>query len=414
MHRGPSQSGGGVMFQMCIQESFPDELLLQASGMADLRLVSQIELAFDAEEVSAGELGRKLPNLAMLRASGSNVPSLRDLGGHMRNLSVLWLNHSGVQSCAGVSSLPQLRELYVAFNRVEEVSWLAGHEKLRVLDLEANCVASVGQVELLAGCPSLASLTLDGNPVTAAAGFADLLKVMPALEATAEAAPSSTSPPLRASPPPPQLKECGWRDGVEGILEGMRREVQSRELAETAGVTDAMRQAREMRLVSESIRRGAAADCAAMLGRPASAAAARPGTAVRRPSARAGYGRRRPASAAGHRRPPPAAALSPPPAAATEASASALTYRSASVICGNPTKSLRTRRLDEAAAGDTPVVQASGLALRLEEEGDEAILDSVAEAREAYAEDDDDGRSSMSSDLGGCEILRLSDDDEES
>ena len=38
-------------------------------------------------------------------------------------------------------------------------------ERLRVLDLEGNCVDDIRQVQFLAFCPALESLTLAGNPV---------------------------------------------------------------------------------------------------------------------------------------------------------------------------------------------------------------------------------------------------------
>ena len=82
----------------------------------------------------------------------------------------------------GITSLQSLEELYVAYNEICDLSALSMLEHLRLLDLEryprcrsrsrpspflssSNLVDDIRQVEFLALCPSLTSLTLEGNPV---------------------------------------------------------------------------------------------------------------------------------------------------------------------------------------------------------------------------------------------------------
>lgn len=85
----------------------------------------------------------------------------------------------------GITSLQSLEELYVAYNEISDLSALSMLEHLRLLDLEryifsltryydyyyniyylsSNLVDDLRQVEFLALCPSLDSLTLEGNPV---------------------------------------------------------------------------------------------------------------------------------------------------------------------------------------------------------------------------------------------------------
>ena len=82
----------------------------------------------------------------------------------------------------GITSLQSLEELYVAYNEISDLSALSMLENLQLLDLEryylhqigfccinislsSNLVDDLRQVEFLALCPNLNTLTLEGNPV---------------------------------------------------------------------------------------------------------------------------------------------------------------------------------------------------------------------------------------------------------
>uniref|UniRef100_A0A8C2S4B4 Leucine rich repeat containing 56 n=1 Tax=Capra hircus TaxID=9925 RepID=A0A8C2S4B4_CAPHI len=109
--------------------------------------------------------GLHLPNLSQLKLNGSCLGSLRDLGTSLGRLQVLWLARCGLADLDGISSFPALKELYVSYNNIWDLSPLCLLEQLEVLDLEGNCVEDPGQLRYLQLCPRLATLTLEGNPL---------------------------------------------------------------------------------------------------------------------------------------------------------------------------------------------------------------------------------------------------------
>ena len=94
---------------------------------------------------------------------------------------MLWLCRCGLSGLEGLSALPELQELYVAFNEVDSLACISEAEKLEILDLEANAVADLEQVEWLQLVPSLLEVTLRGNPVCdkTATFRADAIALMP-------------------------------------------------------------------------------------------------------------------------------------------------------------------------------------------------------------------------------------------
>ena len=87
-------------------------------------------------------------------------------------LQVLWLSRAGVTELWGISAMPLLEELYVSFNEISDLSSLNYHEGLQVIDLEGNNVAAWEEVEVLETLPELRELSLAGNPIQKAAGYA--------------------------------------------------------------------------------------------------------------------------------------------------------------------------------------------------------------------------------------------------
>ena len=111
--------------------------LQSLSGEENLERVHQLELAIDTREHTLSQLGHLCPNLKRLKLKPpSKLRSFRDLGTSLRHLRVLWASRCGVTDLDGISVLPGLEELYVSFNRIVDVTPLAMHEKLQVLDLE--------------------------------------------------------------------------------------------------------------------------------------------------------------------------------------------------------------------------------------------------------------------------------------
>ena len=157
-----------------ISASVTDEQLATLAGTTELASVTFLQLAVDSTHVPLGTIGERLPALEQLKLSGSNMPCIRELGTSLGALRVLWLSRCGLADLDGLGALPQLSELYLAFNDVSRLMPLQPLEQLQVLDLEANNVTSMDEVAWLQFLPSLQELTLRANPVaddaTAAGG----------------------------------------------------------------------------------------------------------------------------------------------------------------------------------------------------------------------------------------------------
>ncbi|KAM7226061.1 hypothetical protein CapIbe_022206 [Capra ibex] len=162
--KAPGRRGHGHSEQLA--EEYLSPARLQALAQVDdLRLVSVLEMCVNTRENSLGSFGLHLPNLSQLKLNGSCLGSLRDLGTSLGRLQVLWLARCGLADLDGISSFPALKELYVSYNNIWDLSPLCLLEQLEVLDLEGNCVEDPGQLRYLQLCPRLATLTLEGNPL---------------------------------------------------------------------------------------------------------------------------------------------------------------------------------------------------------------------------------------------------------
>ena len=166
-----------------VGEFFSDAGLAELVGTQDVETVTFLEVRINAEEIVLRDLGLRLPNLSELKLNNSNVPSIRDLGTSFGNLTVLWLARSNVQELDGMSALLSIKEVYLAFNEVKDLSALVGCDTLEVLDLEGNAIADINEVGFLASCEKLSVLTLDGNPIANSASYRkDVLGTLPQIE----------------------------------------------------------------------------------------------------------------------------------------------------------------------------------------------------------------------------------------
>uniref|UniRef100_A0A8C6CIZ0 Leucine rich repeat containing 56 n=1 Tax=Monodon monoceros TaxID=40151 RepID=A0A8C6CIZ0_MONMO len=162
--KAPGSRGGSHSGRLPEEHLSPARLQALAQ-VDDLRLVSVLELCVNTHENSLGNFGLHLPNLSQLKLNGSCLGSLRDLGTSLGCLQVLWLARCGLADLDGIGSFPALKELYLSYNDVSDLSPLCLLEQLEVLDLEGNCVQDPGQLRYLQLCPRLATLTLEGNPL---------------------------------------------------------------------------------------------------------------------------------------------------------------------------------------------------------------------------------------------------------
>ncbi|XP_007466052.1 PREDICTED: leucine-rich repeat-containing protein 56 [Lipotes vexillifer] len=162
--KAPGSRGGSHSGRLPEEHLSPARLQALAQ-VDDLRLVSVLELCVNTHGNSLGNFGLHLPNLSQLKLNGSCLGSLRDLGTSLGRLQVLWLARCGLADLDGIGSFPALKELYLSYNDVSDLSPLCLLEQLEVLDLEGNCVEDPGQLRYLQLCPRLATLTLEGNPL---------------------------------------------------------------------------------------------------------------------------------------------------------------------------------------------------------------------------------------------------------
>ena len=106
------------------------------TGVNDLKKVEYLEMIVDTSETSLGNFGIYLPNLKQLKLNGSHVPRIRDLGTSLIHLRVLWLSRSSLVDLDGIPTLNNLRELYLAYNEINDISPCSMLENLECLDLE--------------------------------------------------------------------------------------------------------------------------------------------------------------------------------------------------------------------------------------------------------------------------------------
>ncbi|XP_066108557.1 leucine-rich repeat-containing protein 56 isoform X2 [Saccopteryx bilineata] len=162
--KDPDSHGGGHS-KLLVEQYLSPTRLQALAQVDDLRLVSMLEMCVDTRDHSLGNFGVHLPNLGQLKLNDSRLGSVRDLGTALGRLQVLWLARCGLSDLDGIGSLPALKELYVSYNNVSDLSPLCLLGELEVLDLEGNSVEDLGQVRYLQLCPKLATLTLEGNLV---------------------------------------------------------------------------------------------------------------------------------------------------------------------------------------------------------------------------------------------------------
>ncbi|XP_052568005.1 leucine-rich repeat-containing protein 56 isoform X5 [Peromyscus californicus insignis] len=158
-------SHGEIHRERRMEEHLSPARLQALARVDDLQLVRVLEMCVDTRKNSLGNFGVHLPNLIQLKLNHSCLGSLRDLGTSLGHLQVLWLARCGLSDLDGIGSFLALKELYVSYNNISDLSPLCLLEQLEVLDLEGNNVEDLGQMRYLQLCPRLATLTLEGNLV---------------------------------------------------------------------------------------------------------------------------------------------------------------------------------------------------------------------------------------------------------
>lgn len=148
-----------------IGEGLSATKLKEVTGQEDLLLVTSVALKVDTRTTSLGRFGSLVPNLQRLVLSYSVLPTMRDLGTNLTNLTVLEVGSSGLADLDGIGALQSLTELRVPNNEVTLCSPLVMCSSIKVLDLSSNRIADPEQLEYLGLCPDLVTLVLENNPV---------------------------------------------------------------------------------------------------------------------------------------------------------------------------------------------------------------------------------------------------------
>ncbi|XP_032300916.1 leucine-rich repeat-containing protein 56 isoform X2 [Coturnix japonica] len=149
--------------ELLLDEYLSPRKLKALTGMDDLQQVKALEMRVDTRESSLGNFGAYLPNLRELKLNNSLLVSVRDLGTTLSHLHVLWMTCCGLLDLDGISACSSLKELYVAYNKISDLCPLCFLDHLEVLDLEGNNIEDINQMRYLGLCCKLRSLTVEGN-----------------------------------------------------------------------------------------------------------------------------------------------------------------------------------------------------------------------------------------------------------
>lgn len=75
------------------------------------------------------------------------------------------MTRASLRDLDGISAFSVIRELYLSYNDISDVSPFAGCDTLEVLDLEGNDIDDLSSIQFLSSCSLLSSLSLESNPV---------------------------------------------------------------------------------------------------------------------------------------------------------------------------------------------------------------------------------------------------------
>lgn len=160
-------------------QNLSEEKLWRATGTRRLDEVREVTLKVQSQNQFFANLGDLLPSLAALTLDGSELKSLRDLGTSLTGLRSLSLANCRLRDLDGLAAFPELRELNVAGNPIEDLDPLFHHEALQVLDATDTAVGgSLMSLEVLGTCRLLYRLELRGTPLAARFPEADYRRLV--------------------------------------------------------------------------------------------------------------------------------------------------------------------------------------------------------------------------------------------
>ena len=141
------------------------EYLHQLCGTSDLESVKYLEVTLD-QRISIHHILDHLPSLRQLKLDQSPIASIRELGPNVKHLTTISVSGCGLSDLDGVGSLVSIKEMRVSFNSIQDLTPLALHETLEILDLSHNLLSNIVNCEILGTCSKLFSLDLRDNPIS--------------------------------------------------------------------------------------------------------------------------------------------------------------------------------------------------------------------------------------------------------
>ncbi|XP_048401280.2 leucine-rich repeat-containing protein 56 [Stegostoma tigrinum] len=307
--------------EFLIEEYLSPSKLRALTKTEDLQQVKVLEMCVDTQDNTLGNFGTHLPSLVQLKLNSSFIASVRDLGTSLTKLQVLWMARCGLKDLDGIPSFCSLKELYVAYNSISDVSPVSMLEHLEILDLEGNNIDDIVQIHYVALCSKLNTLTLEGNPFC-----------------------------LRQNPGIPEDSNSNYRETVKKLIPHLKY-LDDIPVSETSIQSNCTIN-KDWLIVKEAIKDGISAedlenlDDSITIGRPASRkhqnCASRKVSTSQRPHS---AGRFSTGSTVGILR-------TGGPDTRLYDGASDLTYGASSIFCGNPVTALRARRKKQGVSSD--------------------------------------------------------------
>ncbi|XP_073514736.1 leucine-rich repeat-containing protein 56 isoform X3 [Phyllobates terribilis] len=310
-------------YETLVDEYLSPTRLKALTGEDNLQDVTTLQMCVDTRERTLGNfgegyfLGTHMPNLRELKLNNSVIVSIRDLGTSLSHLQVLWMARCNLTDLDGISSLSSLKELYLAYNALSDLSQVSMLENLEILDLEGNNLENINELQYLALCSQLTTLTVEGNPICA-----------------------------RPSPDDTESSDYDYRVVVRRMIPQLKYldDAPTDQIKPNALWTSNQ----DWLMVLESIKESAMSFASVESGSSQKKKAMRPSTAqpvlTRRP-----HSAPRPSSVGRIVQPPKTthrsgSPLVPPEDSQVEDEISDLTHGVSKVICGNPVKALRARK----------------------------------------------------------------------
>ncbi|MFP3975890.1 MAG: leucine-rich repeat domain-containing protein [Dehalococcoidia bacterium] len=116
--------------------------IIDVEPLASITALEYLDLGWNQVDFSSAALSR-LTGLTHLDLGVNKVPDVIAIGGGLKNLKYLYLNHNLIIGTLPLSGLSNLESLYLADNLIEDISPLSELSQLRSLGLYNNRIADI-------------------------------------------------------------------------------------------------------------------------------------------------------------------------------------------------------------------------------------------------------------------------------